>query len=316
MSGLADWLLPAIGLTVLVVLIAAVVALRGTTTPRRTRPIDTSGPDLREHAARLAGQVADAFTSLAAMDALAERHPEHGPAVVALLAEHLRAHSASGDDAVTQAVHRCLASQARALTRAPGPGGEPYLDLGGAHLRDLDLSHLRVRGLSLAHARLEGTTRISGLRCSGDIDATAALFDGDLVADDLYVDGDLRLARSVITNLDLTGSFVQGITDLSAVQVTGSAWLTGSVLPAIRLFASGPGAETATFTGPVDLQRVVCDDITLYGSEFQAGLTITINQDEDIGRGVAARDPATVEMVRRALFYDLGASRPQGWARP
>lgn len=305
MPGLEDWLLPAIGATAAVVVIAAVAVLRSTGPSRgRRRPTGNRGLDLRAHAGRLAGPVAEAFASLTAMDALAE-DPEQRAAVVALLAEHLRGYSDRGDDAVTQAVQQCLIRHLRAQTREPRAGAPLDLDLAGAHLRGLDLSRLSVRGLSLAHARLAGSTRLSGLRCEAAIEATGLLCDGDLAADELYAAGGLRLARSVLTNLDLTGAFVQGTTDLSGAQVTGSAWLTGAVLPAIRLHGSGPGNETANFTGPVDLQGVMCDHIQLHGTEFCGGLTITINQDAGIGREIAARAPETAALVREALFYDL-----------
>jgi hypothetical protein len=293
-----------------VVVVAAVAALRGTAPPReRLRPTESRGLDLRQHAGRLPGPVTEAFTSLTAMDTLADRHPEHRPVVVALLAEHLREHSDHGDDAVTQAVQRCLISQVRSVTRETGLDDPKLdLDLAGARLRDLDLSRVRVRSLTLAHARLAGTTRLSGLSSGSVIDATSVLFDGDLVARFLCVERDLRLTRSVLTNVDLTGAFVQGITDLTGVQVTGSAWLTGAVMPTIRLCASGSGTQTATFTGLVDLQRVVCDDIGLHGTEFRSGLTLTVNQDQGIGREVSAHDPDLAGLVRRALFYEIGTS--------
>lgn len=122
MPGFADWLLPAIGATVIVVVVAAVAALRGTA-PSRPRPSENRGFDLREHAGGLAGPVAEAFTSLAAMDVLAGRHPEHRPAVLALLGEHLRECSDRGDDAVTQAVQRCLTRYRPAIPDPRTRGG-------------------------------------------------------------------------------------------------------------------------------------------------------------------------------------------------
>lgn len=303
-----DWIVVAAIVATVAVLISA-----GTATflrrPRRLRITKSARlwvpPSwLEEQTNRLNGVDTDeALLALDALESHAQNRPERRSAVAAILCEHLRRSSSRDGGRRTRAVQRVLTGHARATARGEHWAGLD-LDLNRSRLQDLDLSHAQVGGLSLVGATLAGATQLGGMSCAGTFDASGALFEGLVEAEPLVVHGHTRLADAAFTSrCNFAGAVFGDVTDMTGAVFAGPVWFTDAVF--IGPVTLSNARDSASFDGPVDLQRAACGTMNLRGVEFPGGLTIG-RMDADLPQVVEGDEPDLARIVRGALHYPIG----------
>lgn len=247
--------------------------------------------------------------ALSNLEAHAQANPEQRAPITAILCEHLRRESSDAHSHLARAVQRVLTSHARAGSAEHWSNLD--LDLDRARLEDLDLSHANVRRLSLVSASLTGSTRLTAMRCEESLRASGALFDGPVEAERLAIHGDTQLSGAVFTSrCSFAGGVFHGDVEMPGAVFSGPAWFTGVVFLGVVTLSSAYGS--ASFDGPVDLQRAAGGVLRLDGNEFPAGVTLG-GADEVAGpRVVAGHNAELVQLVRNALHHVVSGGSLHG----
>lgn len=313
LQSTGTWLVTAIALTAVAIVAAGFGVLRqhdrrdvrGRPAGLPTRVLATAEhtTSLDEQVEHLAGDdLVTALDALTRLGATARKDPHSSAAVIATWCAHLRGHSVGGDERVTRAVQQQLCTHLQRTTRRSRPRSTLHVDLSGAQLHDLDLDGVDIGSLNLARARLSGTTRLA-MTCWGNLDATDARFDGDLLAAEAGVEGRLSLRGAVLHGvLVLEGAAVFGALDLVGAHVVRGAGMRDLVAGALRL----SGADTAAlFGGMVDLTRAVAAPVELGGDEFAGGLTVSDAAFSQTTRVFAGDEPELAARVRDILKSPL-----------
>ena len=173
-----------------------------------------------------------ARTVVDALDALGQADPDARQAVLDVICGHLRRPSGPpGATAQVGTAGPVAGAAAQELLRArhvPRRGAAPWsglhLDLSGARVQDLDLRGAVLRSARFTGTRFCGVTRLAGLRCSGRVECTDAVFTGPLLGDDVDFTGPVRFTGARFdSTVSFTRTTFRGPADFAGAFFTGTA---------------------------------------------------------------------------------------------